>query len=476
MCDNDPLSYVSIFHTLDDYDNLVFLCDQRLLEAIDLHMDAYTSDKIDRLIMNYTHKQIMSDIQPLINDYVSILSNVSREKVNSIHVLEKYSIINESILKCIAHLLSAIYGKKRRIPRQYNSEFKLSNHVIAGPDTYAERSRIINDKISYLQTVPQPEQRTPEWYAFRHECITASSAWKVIDTLKQQENFITSKMHDNSNNRVEFGSNVGSPCHHGHKYEPLSTMLYEHVNRTKIGEFGCIKHKEYDFIGASPDGINIDPASEKFGTLLEIKNVVSREISSIPKKEYWTQMQMQMEVCDLDFCDFLETKFVQYDSEEEFLEDYSVDSTTKNVNNPTKVMSNNDGNYIGLIVMLYVNNSPVYEYCPLTLNTPEQVLVWKDELINKYFNDTLNSSWVDNIFWKCEKYSCICVERNRSWFSSVLPAFKSMWDVIQTRRAEQSHTDANAPSTEETKKKKRKIQTTTDMLNGNIGVCLIKLD
>lgn len=476
MCDNDPLSYVSIFHKLDDYDNLLYLCEQRLLESINLHMDAYTSDKIDRLIINYTHKQVMSDIQPLMNDYVSILSNVPLVKVNSIHILEKFNIINESISKCITHSLSTIYGKKTRIARQYDSEFKLSTHVLGGSDTYAERKKVIQDKIHYLQSVPQPEQRTEEWYAFRHDCITASSAWKIVDTVKQQENFIKSKLNDNSKSQSTFGTNIESAFHHGHKYEPLSTMLYEHVNRTKIGEFGCIKHKDYDFIGASPDGINTDTTSEKFGTLLEIKNVVSREITSIPKKEYWTQMQMQMEVCDLDFCDFLETKFVQYESEEEFLEDYSGENTVNNVSNPTNVMTNSDGQYIGLIVMFYVNNSPVYEYCPLTLNTPEQVLVWKDELINKYFNDTLNSSWVDNIFWRCEKYSCICVERNRSWFSSVLPAFKKMWDVIQTRRAEQSHTDANDPSTEESKKKKRKIQTSADMLNGNMGVCLIKLD
>ena len=39
-------------------------------------------------------------------------------------------------------------------------------------------------------------------------------------------------------------------------YEPL-TMLYEAKNDTKIDEFGCIQHPIYDFIGASPDGINV---------------------------------------------------------------------------------------------------------------------------------------------------------------------------------------------------------------------------
>lgn len=38
------------------------------------------------------------------------------------------------------------------------------------------------------------------------------------------------------------------------------------------------------FLGASPDGINIEPNSEKYGVMLEIKNIVNREITGIPKR------------------------------------------------------------------------------------------------------------------------------------------------------------------------------------------------
>ena len=31
-----------------------------------------------------------------------------------------------------------------------------------------------------LRDIPQPDQRTPEWYAFRHNYLTASSAWKAF--------------------------------------------------------------------------------------------------------------------------------------------------------------------------------------------------------------------------------------------------------------------------------------------------------
>ena len=63
--------------------------------------------------------------------------------------------------------------------------------------------------------------------------------------------------------------------------------------KTCIGEFGCIQHPEYPFLGASPDGINILKDNPRFGRMLEIKNIVNRDITGIPKKEYWVQMQMQ---------------------------------------------------------------------------------------------------------------------------------------------------------------------------------------
>ena len=64
--------------------------------------------------------------------------------------------------------------------------------------------------------------------------------------------------------------------------------------------------------------------------MLEIKNIVNREITGIPKKEYWIQMQVQMEVCELNECDFLETKFFEYESEEDFNSDGNFNYSENN--------------------------------------------------------------------------------------------------------------------------------------------------
>ena len=113
---------------------------------------------------------------------------------------------------------------------------------------------------------------------------------------------------------------LDSPLHWGQKYEPVSAELYKKLYNTNITDFGCIKHSQYPCIGASPDGINTDITNPRFGRMLEIKNIVNRVINGIPKVEYWIQMQVQMETCDLNECDFLETSLLSMKMRNNFLQ------------------------------------------------------------------------------------------------------------------------------------------------------------
>ena len=88
----------------------------------------------------------------------------------------------------------------------------------------------------------------------------------------------------------------------GVKYEEVAVMIYEQRNSMKVFEYGCIPHPVYDFIGASPDGITDS------GIMLEIKCPSSRKITGVIPSYYWCQVQTQLEVCELDRCDFLECK------------------------------------------------------------------------------------------------------------------------------------------------------------------------
>jgi putative phage-type endonuclease len=281
---------------------------------------------------------------------------------------------------------------------------------------------IIENKLNYLRTLPQPVQRTPEWYQFRHNLITASNAYKAFESQSTINQLIYEKcqpikVNDDKSQMV----NVNSTFHWGQKYEPLSVQIYEFLNNTTIEDFGCIQHNKYNFLGASPDGINIDPKSEKYGRMLEIKNIVNREITGIPKKEYWVQTQLQMEVCDLDECDFLETKFVEYPDSASFFND-GQEKTEKN-------------EYKGIIMYFNTKDAkPFYLYKPLSLTNNEDILKWEEDMLDKYQSSEHNMMWIKNHYWKLEKLSCVLILRNKKWFQDNIGQIENVWNIILKER------------------------------------------
>jgi len=297
----------------------------------------------------------------------------------------------------------------------------------------------ISKKIDYLKSIPQNEQRTAGWYIFRNELITASAAWKVFKSESCVNQLIYEKCKPLSVNAAGDGDdidgvekeqvmvektfvNTNSPLHWGQKYEKLSVMLYEKRNNTKVGEFGCIRHPKYSFLGASPDGINIDPASQLYGRMLEIKNIVNREITGIPIEEYWIQTQLQMHVCDCDECDFLETCFKEYEDEEAFLHDSASDIDYEFHLTSAKTLK-------GVIAYFMKDGKPFYEYAPLYL-TREEYDKWCEEIIDKNAGIT----WLKNIYWYLSQYSCVLIRKNDIWFEDAIKKIENVWNIILKER------------------------------------------
>ena len=281
---------------------------------------------------------------------------------------------------------------------------------------------IIQEKIDYLRSIPQPVQRTPEWYTFRHNLITASNAYKAFEGQSTVNQLIYEKCQPLKTNDDKFSMvNVNSTFHWGQKYEPLSVQIYEHMYNTKVEDFGCIQHNTYKFLGASPDGINVDPKSNLYGRMLEIKNIVNREITGIPKKEYWIQTQLQMEVCDLDECDFLETKFTEYQNFAEFCSD-GQEKTLKD-------------EFKGIIMYFTTKEGrPFYLYKPIELTDYVEIDNWEEKMIEKYESEEHNMLWIKNHYWKLEKLSCVLILRNRKWFQDNIGQLENVWNIILKER------------------------------------------
>ena len=302
----------------------------------------------------------------------------------------------------------------------------------------SDEINLIEQKIQRLREIPQPVQRTPEWYKFRWNLITASNAWKAFETQSSINQLIYEKcqpLKTFEDNRDDIKMvNTNTPMHWGQKYEPLSVMIYENMYNSKVEDFGCIQHPVYKFLGASPDGIIIESATGRYGRMLEIKNPVSREITGIPKKEYWVQMQLQMEVCNLDDCDFLETKFSEYPDYDSYQKDSSIAYDLSGCEFKSYVTSANNSHKGSIIYFHTKEGSPFYVYQPLNLYLAHDISNWEEENIEKYQSEPHNYIFMKFIYWKLDKLSCVLVLRNKDWFKNNIEQLAKVWKTIETER------------------------------------------
>jgi len=318
--------------------------------------------------------------------------------------------------------------------------------------------------IQTLTTADQPKQKSKEWYEYRYNLITASNIWKLFSSEAQFNSLVYEKCKplDTSCTENRGFQNTTSPLHWGVKYEPVTIMLYEQKYKTKVAEFGCIKHDTVKCVGASPDGINIDPNNIRYGRMLEVKNIVNREIDGIPSEAYWIQMQVQMETCKLDECDFAETRFKEYNSESEFYFDENREFRGVILYFIKKTLNSGSG--------------PHYQYMPLSVSLEKDAInEWiktkRAELADEY-------SLYETIYWYLDEFSCVLVKRNKLWFQSVIPKIKESWHIIEQERI--SGYEHRAPK----KKRTTEVIHSDNMENSHIvknmpasnNVCLIRLD
>ena len=262
-------------------------------------------------------------------------------------------------------------------------------------------------------------QGTPGWFMDRYTLISASTAWRAITSEASLRALIREKLVMPQPGMKDPAANPSSPLHWGKRYEPVSTALYSLWFDVEVNEYGCIRHPDYPFLGASPDGVVSTPGPY-YGRMLEIKNVVNRELTGIPKREYWIQMQLQMEVCNLPLCDFLECQFVEYPTWNEAKADGTFSRTA-------------DGKPKGALLMLFdtVSQRIRYYYPPLSITELADYEAW--EKATRAANPRME--WMQRIWWRLENHSLITVERHRGWFNSVLWRFEHAWNEILAARA-----------------------------------------
>lgn len=372
-------------------------------------------------------------------------TNISNYSINKTDKIGSYTFPLEKQYKLIQ------YTDKQHGP--YGTQWIHEVQVDDVIDDDVIRKSLQFDK---LRAVILPEQRSEEWHAMRNGAITASDGGCVLGVNKNElpHSFLIKKCM-----KRDFKSNIY--CHHGTKFEEVATMIYAYRTNTDIEEFGLMLHPKIKFLGASPDGIcskyklNKKNKSKLVGKMLEIKCPYIRDDwksedavlidPDITNKHvvcpyyYWVQVQLQLECCDLDECDFWQCDIAEYKSRQEFIEDTDPDEPFR-----SKQYGFEKGCIIQLIPKGETNDrsNPNYDqmvydkskfiYPTKIEMTPYECDIWISEQLDNLKTDPKYSKYVFDkvIYWKLVFSRSETFLRDRKWFSDSLPIFQKIWNYV----------------------------------------------
>ena len=155
------------------------------------------------------------------------------------------------------------------------------------------------------------KQGTAEWLKTRQNKLTATNVASVLNmnVFESKEALISKKV-----DCVDTVLN-NNAVNHGIFFENVAKNIYEKRTSHKIFTPGLIIHDKYNWLAASPDGIINN------SHLVEFKCYYSKQITDCIPINYWIQMQIQMEVCNYNKCDFVECIFKKYKNKHEYKND-----------------------------------------------------------------------------------------------------------------------------------------------------------
>lgn len=308
--------------------------------------------------------------------------------------------------------------------------------------------------LNYFLKIEYYDQKSKEWIQQRESKITASDIGCVLgeNNYEATYKFIIKKV-----SKLPFKGNMN--MYHGNKYENVAAMIYEYRMNVRIKEFGLIEHLNIKFLGASPDGIISEfkydgiHRTNLVGRMLEIKCPQRRQIitqgeikDNICPLYYWDQVQLQLECCDLDECDFWQCNVHEYFSRNEFLKDTDPNEPFRSKKTgfekgcliqilPKNKMNETLNNYLDVV---YENSKFIYpdriEMTPLEL---DQWIMNKIEEIK--YKDKYKNYCVDRvIYWRLQNSHCSTIKRDKKWFDDKLPTMRKIWNYVEFFRKNQS--------------------------------------
>jgi len=372
----------------------------------------------------------------------------------SLKKLKLKSIIRKIVLSNLENIYVMKGISRRKVTQKGGSSnpfevtFPFMNRAFDYPfNKYQEDIyKIRLNRVIELKGRPQPEQKSPEWFAAREKCLTGTA---IASALNEDPYGMPIKtLLEKCGVRAIFEDSIFT--HHGKKYEQIANMHYCYRNNVSVAEYGLLAHDKYSYLAASPDGIcdkNTllgSSLSKLVGRLLEIKCPFRRKIQTegeidgdICPHYYWIQVQMQLEVTDLDECDFLQCQIEEYFSREEFIKDTNPQAPFL-----SNAWSLEKGAIIQLLPKVHEGKEEdrlfkaKYIYPPRINMSVEEIDSWIVDVLAAFHREGLSKDFYFDrvIYWKFVKVHCVLLKRDRNWFAKNLPNLKQFWEYIKFYR------------------------------------------
>ena len=378
------------------------------------------------------------DLQKLVNKLLLACQDIIYSNINN------QSMINYIVLD-ITNQVCDTYELQENYERYMILNVAQLN-ITSMIEKYNNIGRLKN-QVTKLQQLELPEQRSPEWYALRKGMLTASSLAAALgdDHFKSKNELILEKVESKE---IPFIPNPITEW--GVKYEDIAILFYEELYNVKVLDFGLIPHPTFKAFGASPDGICDDTGNDEYvARMVEIKCPPKRKFTKTCPPHYLMQVQGQMEVCDLDHCDFFQVKIEDYENYEEYEKDIFVNDDVilpgrTNLNYPKGVtVSYRKKTEIKLTYLYPVLNMSDDEY-------KEWIREKKIEIIEG------GHEFVESKWWKISRYECTFIQRNYQWWNeNVEHILKFYTDMKMYKSSPEKVSELKA---EIAKKKKRNVK------------------
>ena len=182
----------------------------------------------------------------------------------------------------------------------------------------ADELVVTKSEALYLELATRKQSASLEWFEHRIGRITASIVYQVLHTNNDQPSSSLLKQICTGHNKVNT-----APLEWGRKNEDTARSSYSVKQKTFHTWFSCtpvglVVNPKYPHLGASPDGwVNCDCCG---GGVVEIKCPYNYRFThpdcisdsnfylqrfSDPRHKYYYQVQMQLSICEVNYCDFV---------------------------------------------------------------------------------------------------------------------------------------------------------------------------